>query len=151
MAEWVVITESHLDAYIVAAYADALRTAALGDGQIEPFDEIMRDRASYVRNRISGRVVLSATPYSVPPELKTCTVMLVTEAMSVRLSVALELSEDQRSMIRRAYRDLEIAGTEDLPISVPDDPLTPPVQSPGGVSVVNTSSRPATSKTMEGL
>lgn len=151
MAAWIVIAESNLDAYIVSAYADALRSAALGDGQIEPFGEIMRDRSSYIRNRISGRVSLSATPFAVPPELKTCAVMLITEAMSARLSIALELTEDQRSMIRRAYIDLDMAGTEDFPISTPDDPITPPVQSAGGITVVTKRPRTETGETMAGL
>lgn len=134
MASWLTITESDLRDYLVAGQLAALQNAALGGGQTPPFERIMPDRVMYVRNRIAGRVKVSATPLTIPPELKTQTALLTIEALSVRLSIGLELTEDQKTMIKRAYADLDIAGTEDFPISDADDAIEAPVQSPGGIA-----------------
>jgi hypothetical protein len=151
MPAWINITADDLNDYLVAGQMDALRSAALGDGQTDPFERIMQDRCNYVRNRISRRISISATPYAIPPELKTCASILIIEAMSGRLAIAIELTEDQRTMIRRAYSDLEIAATADFPVTLPDDAIAPTVQSGGGVSVVSKSTRQATGATMRGL
>ena len=148
MAAWVVIAVTDLNDYLVGAQVTALRSAALASGQADPFTAVMRDRASYVRNRISKRINISATNYAVPPELKTATAWLILEAMQNRLP--LMLSEDKR-MIERAYKDLDIAGTDDLPISTPADPMTPSVQASGGVRVVSKRTREATGSSMKGL
>jgi hypothetical protein len=137
MATWLVIADTDLNDYLVGAQMNAFRTAALARGQVNPFATIMQDRCSYVRNRISKRVQISATPYAIPPELKTCACMLIIEAMAGRLAVAITLTEDQVRMIRRAYLDLDIAGTDELPISLPDDPVAAEVQAGGAVRVVN--------------
>jgi hypothetical protein len=123
----VTIAVADLNDYLVAAQMTALRTAALGSGQSDPFTNAMHDRCNYVRNRIAGRVQLSATAYAVPPELKTQTCYLVIEAMQTRLPV-LRLTEDQRTAVRRAYDDLAIAGTDDFPISTATDAQDPDVQ-----------------------
>jgi len=130
---WIVITKAHMADYLVGAQLDALSTAALGDGQADPFDVSMQDRCTYVRNRIAGRCQLSATAYAVPPELKTQAFLLIIEAMQGRLM--LPLNDDQKSMIRRAYTDLDIAGTLDLPISDPTDPIDAAVQAPTSPSM----------------
>lgn len=148
MSAWIVITRDHLKDYLVDAQLAALSDAALGAGQADPFDRIMQDRASYVRNRVSNKLLLSATALSVPPELKTATCMLIIEAMQGRLAIAMPLTEDQRTSIRRAYSDLDIAGTDKLPVSAPDDPIPAPVQSGPHGAVV---SRPATTLTREDM
>jgi hypothetical protein len=73
--QWVVITANDLNDYLVGVQVDALRQTALADGQDDPFTRVMQDRASYVRRRIEGNPSnrISATPYAVPPELKTGT------------------------------------------------------------------------------
>ncbi len=151
MAAWINLAIDDLNDYLVGAQVNALQSAALAEGQDEPFPRVMQDRCNYIRNRISKRIQVSQTAYAIPPELKTCACMLIIEAMSGRLAMAIELTEDQRTMIRRAYTDLDIAGTEDFPISTPDDPIAPPVQSGGGISVASAATRPATSNTMGGL
>lgn len=148
MSAWIVITREHLKDYLVDAQLAALSEAALGDGQADPFDRIMQDRATYVRNRISNRLLVSATDFSVPPELKTAACMLIIEAMQGRLSIAMPLTEDQRTSIRRAYSDLDIAGTDKFPVSNPDNPIPAPVQSgPQGVVVA----KPANTLTREDM
>ena len=151
MAAWLNITDADLNDYLVAAQMNALRTAALGRGQANPFTSIMQDRCNYVRNRISKRISISQTAYAVPPELKTCTCMLIIEAMAGRLAVAVTLTEDQVRMVKRAYDDLDIAGTDEFPISTPDDPIAPAVQTGGGISVKRKRTGALTGEDMAGL
>jgi len=137
MSAWLVIVADDLNDVLLAPQMSALRTAALATGQADPFTESMEKRANYVRSRIAGRVQLSATAYAVPPELKHQACLLIMEAMQGRIP-ALRLTDDQKTQIARAYKDLDIAGTTDLPISTADDATTPDVQqSSGGVTVVS--------------
>jgi len=151
MAAWIVITEDHLRDYLVAAQLTALQSAALGTGQSSPFARLMPDRAAYVRNRVSGRVRISATSNAVPPELKTQAAMLIIEAMTVRLSIGLSLTDEQKEMIKQAYRDLDIAGTEKFPISDADDAVNAEVQPSGGIELASSSRRKATREKLRGL
>lgn len=114
MTLWIVITAADLDAVAGDTVAEALRTA-MGT----PFADVMRDRVNYVRNRISGRVDVSATALSVPPELRSQTAALICEALYPRLM--LDIPEALKNIIARAYKDLDIAGTIDFPISAASD------------------------------
>jgi hypothetical protein len=147
---WLNIAVADLNDYLVGAQMSALRTAALASGQADPFTNIMHDRCSYVRNRISKLLSISATAYAIPPELKTTTCWLIIEAMQTRIP-QLKLTEDQKSLIARAYKDLDIAGTDDLPISVPSDPETPAVQTGAALEQVSTPTRKATRSKLDGL
>lgn len=147
---WIVIAVTDLERYLVAPQLDAIRTAALATGQADPFTETMHDRANYVRNRIAGRVQISATAYAVPPELVHQTALLIIEAMQGRIPM-LELSEDQKRMISRAYDDLKLAGTADFPISAAADAAPAEVQPAGGISVVAKPTRAWSRDTMAGL
>lgn len=147
---WLLIVVENLNDYLVGAQMSALRSAALAAGQADPFTNIMHDRCNYVRNRISKLIDISATPYSVPPELKTTTCWLIIESMQTRIP-QLKLSDDQKSLIARAYKDIDIAGTNDLPISIPSDPETPAVQAGENVQLVSKPSRKATRSKLDGL
>lgn len=136
MAAWINIVVTDLNDYLVGAQVAALRSAALAAGQSDPFENVMHDRTNYVRARISKRISISETAYSVPPELKTAACMLIIEAMQGRLN--LQLTDDQRTAIARAYKDLDIAATDDLPVSTPDDPVEPEVQQAGGNAAIVT-------------
>lgn len=153
MTNWINITAADMDDVQLAAVMTALRSEALGSGQADPFDATMQTCCNYIRNRISGRVNISATPYSVPPELKGCATLLILEALSTRLSMAIQLTEDQIRRINRAYKDLDIAGTSELPVTTATDAITPVVQAAtGGVSIVKKPSRASlTRESMEGL
>ena len=151
MAAWITITDTDLNDYLVAAQMNALRSAARAPGQANPFTVIMQDRCNYIRNRISKRITISETAHAVPPELKTCACVLIIEAMAGRLAVAMALTDDQVRMVKRAYADLDIAGTADFPISMPDDPVAPEVQVGGGIKVVRKRSGSISGADMGGL
>ena len=123
---WPTISASDLNDYKFGAQISALRTAALADGQADPFANVMQDRCTYIRARIS-RFNLETTAYSVPPELKTCAVWLIIEAMQTRLT-GLLLNDDDRRMIQRAYDDLNLAASGEMPVTTPTTATTPSVQ-----------------------
>lgn len=151
MAEWIQIAVDDMNDVCVGAQMTALRSAALAEGQVDPFAKLMADRCAYIRNRIAGRVQLSATVASIPPELKTTALMLILEVMQTRIP-ALRLKEDQVRLIERAYKDLEIAGTNDLPISSPTDAETPAVQSKNGaIRIVKKTTPNLSRSSMSGL
>lgn len=149
---WVAIDVGDLNAYGLSAIVEALREQGLAEGQGDPFDDVMPDVVNYVRNRISKKINVSATALTVPPELKKQTILLIIEAMNGRLDGALDLSEDKKTMIRDAKRDLDIAGTDELPISEPLDPVQPDVQtSASRIKVVYSRTRTETGDSMKGL
>lgn len=152
MSAWVVIGIADLNDYLVGDQVAALRTAARAKGQSDPFPRVMADRANYVRNRIARRIKLSRTPLAVPPELKTQACLLIIEAMQGRIPM-LELSEDQRQRMRDAKRDLDLAAKDDLPISMPDDPIDIELQRDGGaaVKIIRSNPRHATRDTLAGF
>lgn len=121
MAAWTVILPVDLNRFLVGAQVSALRSAALASGQADPASDTIRDKANYVRARIGGKVRLSATALSVPPELIEHVCMLALETLSGRLP-GLALSQDQTNRISRIYKDLDIAGTPDFPVSAATDP-----------------------------
>lgn len=129
MAAWLVITTAHLDDYMIAAQAGALRTAALGAGQTDPFGRVMPDIAAYLRQRIrSGGFSVSATASALPPEMKWAACYLILEALQTRIP-GLSLTPDQKTKCEDAKRwiDRISSGTEEP--SKPDDPEgTPDVQ-----------------------
>jgi len=152
MSAWIVITESNLQQYVVDAQLQALITSALGSGQLEPLQATIRDRSNYVRTRISGRVLVSATPLAVPPELVTDAALIIVQSLVVRLSLGITLTDDQKDMIKLAYKDLDIAGTQELPIALPDDPVTPIVMQTGaGLTIVKKPHRVESRKDYSGI
>jgi hypothetical protein len=124
---WIVITTADLNDYLVAAQAAAIRTAALGSGQTDRFGRVMPDVAARIRNEIQAcaRNRISATANAIPPELKTIACHLIIEAMQSGIP-GLELTEDQRNLIRDGRRYLERIAKCEVPVSEPDDPIEPP-------------------------
>lgn len=123
MSAWITITAADLNDYMVAAQVSALRTAALGSGQTDPFGRVMPDIVERIRLKIqscpSNR--LSATAQTIPPELKWAACYLILEALQVRIP-SLKLTEDQKNQVDRAVTQLDrIADCKDR-VSEPDDP-----------------------------
>lgn len=151
--QWIVITADHLNDYLVAAQVEALRTAALGDSQVDPFTSVMPDVANRIRRKIESSPKMnqvSATPNAVPPELKTAACVLIIQAMQGRLNT-LRLTADQVRLIEQAEADLKaIAKGEDV-VGKPDDPLQGEAQVGGGITLVSDTTRRATREKMNGL
>ena len=153
MATWIVVSESDLDDYLVAAQAEAWRTKALGTGQVDPFDNIMTDVAAKVRAAILSceKNTVDILVNSVPPSLKDTTVYLIVERLANRLNQA--LTDQQAKAIVRAYDDLERVAKCELTIEKPTTAVSPdPTQSSGGgASTVSKRTREATGSKLKGL
>jgi hypothetical protein len=153
MSAWIVLTVDDLNDYLVGAQVEALRTAALAVGQADPFTNIMHAIAARIRLKIEScaRNEISATANAIPPELKWIAAYLVLEAMQLRLP-SLRLTDDQRTQISEAKKQLDrIADCKDV-VSVPDDPLEPSdAQQAGGITLVSNTTRRATREKMDGL
>lgn len=152
MTEWITVSEEDLNDYLVAAQMNALRTAALAVGQSDPFENIMPAIAQRMRLKIAScaRNRLSATANSIPPELKWIAAYLIIEAMQGRIP-SLRLSDDQKTQISEAKKQLDrIADCKDV-VSEPTDPEESVAQQSGGISLVSSTTRAATREKMNGL
>lgn len=152
MPAWITIAAADLNDYLVAAQFSALKSAALGVGQTDPFPRVMADIVERVRREIQACPTnkLSATANSIPPELKTQTCYLILEAMQARLP-NLRLSDDQRTLISDAKDFLRRVAQCEIPITTPDDPLAEQVQRTGDIELVTKPTRKATRDKMAGL
>lgn len=152
---WVTVDATDLDTYLTGLKTDALRTAALAEGQTDPFPEAMADVVNRMRNKIKSRLNnrVSATANSIPPELKTAACWLILEVMNARvgLSRSIALTEDQKALIKKYEKDLEDVVSGDFVISLPPDPEGSDIQTGGNARVITSSTRRVTQRTMNGL
>src|ERR1700722_8202588 len=135
MPAWLTIQLSDLNNYLVGAQVTALNTAALATGQSDRFTTIMTDMVNRIRTKIEGcpRNHISATPLTIPPELKWVACYLIIEAMQAAVP-GLQLTTDQRAQIASANEQLtRIADCKEV-VSTPDDPLTPADVQRGGAA-----------------
>lgn len=150
-AAWINLVATDLEDYLVAAQVSAMRTAALGDSQGDPFDKVMPDVVRDMRRKIEScpRNVLSATADSIPPELKKAACYLIIEALEGRLK--LKVTEDQRKQIDKAEKQMErIADCKEV-VTAPLDPEEHQGQQSGGVTVVNSTCREASRERLNGI
>jgi len=150
---WVTISADDLNHYLVAAQTLALRTAALSDGQADPFTEVMPRVVARVRSMIqaceSNRV--SATPLTVPPSLKDYVCFLILEEMALRIP-QLQFTPEQAKMADTARDYLKMIAKCDARIEQPPDPLDPQdVEYNSSIQVVRSSERRATRDTLSGI
>src|SRR5580704_16912281 len=142
MPAWLTIQLSDLNNYLVGAQVTALNTAALATGQSDRFTSIMTDMVNRIRVKIEGcpRNHISATPLTIPPELKWAACYLVIEAMQAAVP-GLKLTDDQRNQIAKASEQLtRVADCKEV-VSIPNDPLTPVDVQRGGETQLVTRSR----------
>jgi len=142
MPAWLTIAITDLNDYLVGAQVTALNTTALASGQSDRFTRTMTDMVNRIRTKIEGcpRNHISATPLTVPPELKWVACYLIIEAMQAGVP-GLRLTEDQRAQIQRANDQLtRIADCKEV-VSLPPDPLNPVDVQRGGQSQLVTRSR----------
>jgi hypothetical protein len=143
MPAWLTISLTDLDDYLVGAQVAALNSAALAPGQSDRFTRVMTDMVNRVRAKIEScpRNHISATPLTIPPELKWAACYLIIEAMQAGVP-GLKLTDDQRNQISRAADQLNrIADCKEV-VSIPADPLVPAdVQRGGQIKVVTSTTR----------
>ena len=146
MPAWITISLTDLNDYLVGAQVNALNSSALASGQTDRFSRVMTDMVNRIRAKIEGcpRNHISATPLTVPPELKWAACYLIIEAMQAGVP-GLKLTDDQRNQITRANEQLtRIADCREV-VSIPNDPLTPPdVQRSGQTRLITSTDAVAT-------
>lgn len=148
---WIVITVSDLENYLVADQVEAIRTAALGEGQTDRFTEVMPAVASRIRSEIqAGGQHVSLVANSIPDSLKMTGCLLIIEAIQGGIP-GLSLSEDQRTTIRDARDYLKRISTGDIKVEMPDDAAPNNTQSAGGATVVRSTSSRMTREKLSGL
>ena len=123
---WIQIDIPDIEQYLVGAQGGDLRAAALAPGQSDPVADAIDDISAEIRNYIRGCAsnVLSATPGTIPPELKRHAAALIIEAAQPRLK--LRLSDDQKAAAENARRLLREIAACKYPVAKPTDPLTQP-------------------------
>jgi hypothetical protein len=147
MPSWITLSLADLNNYLVGAQVTALNSSALAAGQSDRFTSIMTDMVNRIRVKIEGcpRNYISATPLTIPPELKWCACYLIIEAMQAAVP-GLKLTDDQRNQIAKANEQLtRIADCKEV-VSVPPDPLVPPDVQRGGQTQLLTRSRRFTTR-----
>ena len=145
MPAWITITLTDLNDYLVAAQVNALNTSALAAGQTDRFTRLMADMVARVRVKIEScpRNQVSATPQTVPPELKWAACYLIIEAMQAAVP-GLALTDGQRNLITRAHEQLMHIANGAEGVSLPPDPLVPAdVQRGGQTELISATRRVA--------
>jgi hypothetical protein len=143
MPAWITIQLADLNDYLAAAQVNALNTAALPAGQTGRFNRLMPDMVNRIRASIEScpRNHLSATPLTVPPELKWAACYLIIDAMQSAVP-AIPLTDAQRVQIACANDQLNRIASGEQVVSIPNDPLVPPdVQRSGQTRLVTSTPR----------
>jgi hypothetical protein len=140
MAEtiWVPITEADMQATCMNPLLNALRTAALGPGQVDPLAGAIADAVAEVRASVETcqRNVASSDASTVPPSLKRAGCWIALAYLQKRINT-IKLSEDQRTEVSEARDLLKRVAKCDPAVAKPSEPLTSPdVERGGGASVV---------------
>jgi hypothetical protein len=126
MPAWITITLADLNDYLVGAQVTAINTAARASGQTDRFTGAMTDAVNRIRLKIASckSNQLSATPLTVPPELKMAACYFTIESMQAAIP-GLKLTDDQKKKIEVLNTDLNrIADCKDV-VSKPEDPENP--------------------------
>ena len=119
---WITLTTEDLQQYLASAQVKALQTRALGALQTDPVPEFITQAATRVRMAIaSASGVLQATPYSVPPSLKSTVAALALEQAQTRLP-GLSLTREQLSQASLARGVLTQLSQGKLAYEAPDEP-----------------------------
>ena len=134
--QWITITADDLNDYQVGKIINAARTKALAAGQSDPFLKVMPDVVSNIRAKMRANPAnrVSLTPNSVPPDLRSQTILLIIEKMQSRLP-GIDLTDDFKTQIKDAKSDIEEIARKNnpRPIAVPDNPEPLPTVQRGGL------------------
>ena len=153
---WLSLLAADLVTAKAAALVDALRTAALGEGQSDPVPGIIDTVVLRIRAEISagGRTLLDVDPATIPPSLKSLALRMVLREAQSRLNAAgaLPLADDEREEWRQDVRYLERIAKGEIAVETTDTPeFTPSVQHGAGVELASSRPRLATRDSLRGL
>ena len=122
MVKWIEIKIEDLYNYLVAVQVDALRKVELAKLSVDPLVGIIQDTSLKIRSHIASnrKNILSQSPYTLPPELKSLACILVIETAQTRIP-GLKLTEDQIRLANEARNTLQKIARGEIKISLPDD------------------------------
>lgn len=153
MANWIAITSADVDDYLVAAKADALRSAALRVGQTDTVSRVIADVVQQVRLDVasSPRNVLDSDTTKIPTSLKVVALDIIIARLHLRLQQ--KLTQDQVDCQKEAERKLDLVRKGDLLIEESASPeAEATAQKSGGIEVpTDASTRKATGSRLDGL
>lgn len=150
---WITLQASDLNDYLVGPQATAVRTVALAAGQSDTWTTVMTDIVNRIRSemRSSQRNIVSETPLTIPPDLKSTAMVLIVESLQRRIP-QLVLSDDQKDAANQARDYLKRIARGEVVITAPPDPLEPDDQQRGTPAVVvSHTPRRFTGRSMRGL
>ena len=155
---WITLQSTDLNDYLVGAQATAIRTAALASGQSDTWTNVMTDVVNEIRSAIRGGcvknlspILVSATPLTVPPDLKRTALVMIRHALQGRIP-QLKLTDGQNKEMDNAMRLIERIQTGVATVTAPPDPLTPDDQQRGAPSmVIHADRRLASRRKLRGL
>ncbi|MCE0484231.1 MAG: hypothetical protein LV479_08345 [Methylacidiphilales bacterium] len=150
---WITLQSSDLNDYLVGPQASAVRTAALAAGQGDTWANVSTSIITFIRSKIraSLRNQVSATPNTIPPDLKDTAMALIVERLQTRIP-QLKLSDDQVRNANNARKYLDQIANNEAVITAPPDPLIPDDQQRGTpITVVRSNPRELSRRTLRGL
>jgi len=155
---WITLQLADLNDYLVGAQASAVTTAALASGQSNTWTNIMTDVVNEIRSAIRGGclknlspVVVSQTPLSIPPDLKSAAMWRIVITLQRRIP-QLKLTQDQKDAAKEALDKINDVRDGKVVITMPPDPLCPDDQQRAApVTVVHADRKRATARDLRGL
>jgi hypothetical protein len=121
MSNWITITLQDLYNSKVAPLIDAANSVALGTGQTDRTTGVIADVTASIRRQCARVNILDSDTTKIPAGLKTVAI----DVIYCRLKRALEqeLSEDERSELKRGENTFERIGEGKEFIDPPDNPI----------------------------
>lgn len=126
---WTTITATDLNATKLAPLLDALRTAALADGQADPLLEITTNAVNRIRRMIAACRTnqVDADAMKIPESLKALACRMIVREAKDRLEI--ELTDTEKKAWDVDERELTRISNCEVPIEISDNSEAPPVQS----------------------
>jgi hypothetical protein len=121
--DWILLTPSHLETYLMARQIRLLRTAVLGAGERDPLPQLIADVTRRVRQAIGSNPGnrLSDDPCLIPIELQPIACALALEALQGRIP-PLQLSQEQQKAADVAREQLHAIARGEIRVSLPRHP-----------------------------
>lgn len=132
---WVSITIDTLYEAKIAIIVDLCDSLLLKENQANRAAGIIQGRVDYIRRKVAScrRNRLDQDLSKIPDGLKDIAVTLIMEKLKGALEM--DLTEDERSAVSRAERDLNRVANCDDVVDQPDDPVPSSETMQGGIAV----------------
>ena len=121
MSNWSALTIQDLYNSQVAALIDAANSVVLGAGQTDRVTGTISDVTLAIRGACARVNVLDSDTTKIPNSLRTCAVDMI--YCRLKRALQMELTEDERAMLKSCERGLELVGEGKGFIDPPDNPI----------------------------